>query len=102
MSESPMERAPEEAEFDESVGGADGTEGTDDAELEREEPDAVAGPESVGPESVDGDRTGHEQVDGVIDEVGTLDELPVAEHVGVFERAHDTLRRTLEAPSGDR
>jgi len=41
------------------------------------------------------DRTGHPQVDAVIDSMDTLDELPVAEHVTVFESAHDALRGAL-------
>ena len=41
------------------------------------------------------DRTGHPQVDAVIDSMDTLEALPVAEHVTVFENAHETLRGAL-------
>jgi len=51
--------------------------------------------------SVDGDpvRTGDEAVDAVLDELGDLDGTPVDEHVAVFERAHEQLRRALDATS---
>ena len=39
--------------------------------------------------------TGHEAVDGVLGSLVTLDDLPVSEHVAVFERAHETLRSAL-------
>jgi hypothetical protein len=47
-------------------------------------------------------QTGHALVDGVIASVASLDELPVAEHVAVFERAHEQLRGALDAPAGPR
>jgi len=43
------------------------------------------------------ERTGVTSVDDVLDRVNRLAERPVAEHVGVFERAHDQLRRALDA-----
>ncbi|MDP9822908.1 hypothetical protein [Nocardioides massiliensis] len=39
--------------------------------------------------------TGHPEVDAVLDTMIDLPERPVAEHVAVFENAHETLRRTL-------
>lgn len=42
-------------------------------------------------------RTGDESVDAVLDEVADLGERPLDEHVGVFERAHEQLRRALDA-----
>lgn len=45
-------------------------------------------------------RTGNAAVDGVIASLAGLAELPVAEHVGVFERAHEQLRGALDAPAG--
>jgi hypothetical protein len=39
--------------------------------------------------------TGHAEVDAVIGSLNGLDDLAVAEHVAVFERAHESLRRTL-------
>lgn len=41
-------------------------------------------------------RTGVEEVDAVLDSVDGLDEVPVEEHVGVFERAHERLRGALD------
>lgn len=48
-------------------------------------------------------RTGVPGVDEVIAAVEELEERPLEEHVGVFEAAHDQLRRALDAhePSGD-
>lgn len=42
-------------------------------------------------------RTGDERVDGVLDSLAGLDDLPVADHVAVFERAHEELRAALDA-----
>lgn len=42
--------------------------------------------------------TGVAQVDRVLAEIDRLEELPVGEHVGAFERAQEQLRRALDAP----
>jgi hypothetical protein len=42
---------------------------------------------------------GIEAVDAVVAGLDALDELPVTDHVAVFERAHESLRRQLTAPS---
>lgn len=47
-------------------------------------------------------RTGLEDVDAVITAVEQLEERPIEEHVGVFETAHEQLRRALDAEPGDR
>ena len=39
--------------------------------------------------------TGQTDVDAVVASLTRLDDLPVAEHVAVFEQAHESLRRTL-------
>jgi hypothetical protein len=44
-------------------------------------------------------RTGDEAVDAVLDQLSDLDRTPVDEHVAVFERAHEQLRRALDATS---
>ena len=47
--------------------------------------------------------TGLESVDQVLAEVAAVAERPVSDHVEVFERAHEQLRRALDAapaPSG--
>lgn len=45
--------------------------------------------------------TGHPDVDGVLASLHGLDDLPVSEHVAVFEQAHESLRRTLAGASTD-
>lgn len=52
-------------------------------------------PESPAPEQPL--RTGEERVDDVIAAVEQLEERPLEEHVGVFEHAHEELRRALDA-----
>lgn len=42
--------------------------------------------------------TGVAQVDAVLEEMVDLADRPVSEHVAVFERAHEQLRRALDAP----
>jgi hypothetical protein len=42
-------------------------------------------------------RTGNERVDAVLDSLTGLDDLPVEEHVAVFEKAHEELRGALDA-----
>ena len=39
--------------------------------------------------------TGNADVDRVVGCLNGLDDLPVADHVAVFEQAHESLRRTL-------
>lgn len=50
------------------------------------------------------ERTGNPVVDSVLDSLRELDEIPVSEHVAVFEAAHDRLRGALsdagEQPAG--
>lgn len=41
--------------------------------------------------------TGVPQVDAVLQEVADLADRPVSDHVAVFERAHEQLRRALDA-----
>ncbi len=41
--------------------------------------------------------TGVAAVDRVLAEVASVSERPVSEHVAVFERSHDQLRRALDA-----
>lgn len=48
--------------------------------------------------------TGVASVDQVLAEVAAVADAPVSDHVAVFERAHDQLRRALDAhlePSTD-
>ena len=39
--------------------------------------------------------TGDQAVDAVVASLRSLDDLPVSEHVAVFERAHESLRQVL-------
>lgn len=43
--------------------------------------------------------TGVVEVDAVLASLHGLADRPVAEHVAVFEQAHDRLRRALDAPA---
>lgn len=45
------------------------------------------------------EHTGMAEVDAVLASLDGLADRPVAEHVAVFEQAHDRLRRALDAPS---
>jgi hypothetical protein len=44
-------------------------------------------------------QTGVPRVDEVLAEIDDLDELPLDEHLGAFERAHDSLRSALDDPA---
>jgi hypothetical protein len=59
-----------------------------------EEPETVAtgSPTTASPEPP---RTDEEVVDAAIDRLGALEELPVAEHVAVFDEAHRMLQDSL-------
>lgn len=58
-------------------------------------------PEFDGQDASEPVRTGVASVDRVIAAVGDLGERPTEEHVGVFETAHDQLRRALDAQPAD-
>lgn len=45
--------------------------------------------------------TGHPAVDEVLRSLEELDQRPVDEHVALFEKAHEDLRRALSDASGD-
>lgn len=42
--------------------------------------------------------TGHPAVDEVMRSLEQLDDAPVGEHAGIFERAHETLQQALNEP----
>ena len=46
-------------------------------------------------------RTGVPAVDAVLDEADAAADLPVDEHVAVFERAHEQLRRALDGQADE-
>ena len=60
------------------------------------------GPE-MGDDAAPGERvrTGVDSVDAVIAAVEELEERPIEEHVGVFEQAHEQLRRALDGQPAD-
>ena len=45
--------------------------------------------------------TGLPAVDQVVSDLDRLDDAPLDEHLEAFERAHETLRSSLDAPSSD-
>jgi hypothetical protein len=45
--------------------------------------------------------TGIPAVDQVLSEIDGLDDLPLEEHLGTFERAHDSLRGALDVQPDD-
>ena len=64
-------------------------------DLERSDLGSVDGLES-GPDEV---TTGVSEVDAVLASLDGRDGRPVAEHVAVFEKAHERLRRALDTPA---
>ncbi|MEI7059183.1 hypothetical protein WBG06_25405 [Nocardioides sp. CCNWLW239] len=57
-------------------------------------------PASAGPGGTStAPHTGVARVDAVLETLDRLGELPLAEHVGVFEAAHTELRRALDPDS---
>ena len=43
-------------------------------------------------------RTGDPELDALLDQVASLDDRPVDEHVAVYEAAHEQLRTALDPP----
>jgi len=58
-------------------------------------------PDEPGPAEPTGQQTGEPTVDAVLASLQRLDELPVAEHVAVYESAHAGLREALNRAGGD-
>ena len=58
-------------------------------------------PEEQPPTADQPTATGVSAVDEVLSEVDGLDDLPLEEHLPTFERAHESLRAALDAPSAD-
>jgi len=72
---------------------------TDDAEPAE---DVLADTEDeIAARSVTPVETGHPAVDEVLRSLNALDDVPVDEHVAVFEQAHEKLRRTLSGAGDD-
>lgn len=64
-----------------------------------EEPDFTAPDEPDPASETEPVRTGMAEIDEVIAAVEALEERPIQEHVGVFETAHERLRRALDHPA---
>lgn len=68
--------------------------------MDQQHPD-TPGPDAQPTDDLGGDgTTGVAEVDAVLASLDGLDDTPVADHVAVFEQAHERLRRALDAPSG--
>jgi hypothetical protein len=76
-------------------GDDDGDAGEPGADDAQDVPDL-----SAAAPAVEIEHTGNPVVDSVLDSLRELDQLPVSEHVAVFEAAHDRLRGAL-ADAGD-
>ncbi|MGZ5418231.1 MAG: hypothetical protein ACXWDI_13710 [Nocardioides sp.] len=99
MSDDVSDAFPGSDDIDQSLGqddGHDSQDGHDASGLD----DAPDGPEN-GPDlsatapAVPVERTGNPVVDSVLDSLRELEQMPVSEHVAVFEAAHDRLRGAL-------
>jgi hypothetical protein len=66
-----------------------------------QQPDERQRPEEQRDPTEQVEHTGHAEVDDVIASLDGLDDRPVAEHVEVFESAHDRLRGALTDPGDD-
>ena len=60
-----------------------------------------ADPAATGQEFDEPERTGVEEVDGVLADLQGLQDRPVEEHPAAFEQAHERLRQALDGPRGD-
>jgi phospholipid N-methyltransferase len=78
-----------------------------DEYVEQSEPDTQAvsmdesAPEPVNQALTEANETGDPDVDAVVSSLNGLDDLPVTDHVAVFEQAHESLRRTLAGAGQD-
>lgn len=71
-----------------------------DDDAVRQEANSASLPDSVSSDGWEAPTTGVAAVDAVLASVQALDDRPVAEHVAVFEQAHDQLRRALDPGHG--
>jgi hypothetical protein len=67
----------------------------DDAETPDEISEHAGDHTDTGEAAAGVEPSGHPAVDAVLASIEGLEERPVAEHVAVFEDAHDALRRAL-------
>ena len=91
--------------MDQQHGDEPGSMGPERHDLGRQDlgPDDLDGSELESveglPDGPDEVTTGMSEVDSVLASLEGLDGRPVAEHVEVFEKAHERLRRALDAPA---
>jgi hypothetical protein len=64
-------------------------------------PVAVTVPTGAPAGPVEVETTGQPDVDAVVRSLDGLDDLPVAEHVAIFEQAHESLRRILAGTNAE-
>lgn len=92
------------SEYDEQADYAPDAEVSDadafDDNAAAQETDGGAPLDTVASDGWEAPSTGVAAVDAVLASVQGLDERPVAEHVAVFEQAHDQLRRALDPGHG--
>ena len=89
----PDDTAPQDDHLDD--GGTGTTTGSTSGRTSGPEPGRQdARPERAAP-AAEVEHTGNPVVDSVLDSLRELDQVPVSEHVAVFEAAHDRLRGAL-------
>jgi hypothetical protein len=67
--------------------------------MEQQHPDEHTQDDATGSPADGPQSTGVAEVDAVLASLDGLADRPVAEHVAVFEQAHERLRRALDAPA---
>ena len=91
------------SEYDEQADLAPDAEASDSDAFDdavAQEADGAAPLDTVASDGWEAPSTGVAAVDAVLASVHALDDRPVAEHVAVFEQAHDQLRRALDPGHG--
>ena len=98
MSDDVSDAFPESDDIDQSL-GQEGPDSQDASDIDLVEATADApedGPDlSAAAPVLPVERTGNPVVDSVLDSLRDLEQVPVSEHVAVFEAAHDRLRGAL-------
>lgn len=69
--------------------------------MDEQSPRGSAAEPEVSPARPEPAPTGHPAVDEVLRSLRDLEHLPTGEHVAVFERAHERLRRALDEARQD-
>ncbi len=89
------------SEYDEHAGSTPDADASDQDGFTPESAETNPGAQEVGDShGWEAPSSGVAAVDAVLASVQALDDRPVAEHVAVFEQAHDQLRRALDPGHG--